>query len=78
MKEFGEFLHRKGEFIYDFEEIRTEIIAQTNRTAGAGKNISMEPISLTIYSPYVVDLTMVDLPGMTKVPVQGQPQDIED
>jgi replication fork clamp-binding protein CrfC len=33
---------------------------------------------LTIYSPYVVDLTMVDLPGMTKVPVKGQPADIEE
>ena len=38
----------------------------------------MEPISLTIYSPHVVDLTMVDLPGITKVPVKGQPQDIEE
>lgn len=35
------------------------------------KGISLEPISLTIYSPHVVDLTMVDLPGMTKVPVKG-------
>lgn len=32
---------------------------------------------MTIYSPKVVDLTLVDLPGMTKVPVHGQPQDIE-
>jgi replication fork clamp-binding protein CrfC len=38
----------------------------------------MEPISLTIYSDKLVDLTMVDLPGMTKVPVKGQPQDIEE
>ena len=51
---------------------------QTNNIAGLNKNISQEPISLTIYSPYVVDLTMVDLPGMTKVPVKGQPQDIEE
>jgi replication fork clamp-binding protein CrfC len=36
----------------------------------------MEPISLTIYSPKLVDLTMVDLPGMTKVPIKGQPADI--
>jgi replication fork clamp-binding protein CrfC len=46
--------------------------------AGLNKNISHEPISLTIYSPHVVDLTLVDLPGMTKVPVKGQPQDIEE
>ena len=38
----------------------------------------METISLTVYSPHVVDLTMVDLPGMTKVPIKGQPEDIED
>jgi dynamin 1-like protein len=48
------------------------------RIAGFEKNISDEPISLTIYSPNVVDLTMVDLPGITKVPIKGQPHDIED
>lgn len=48
------------------------------RIAGYDKNISDEPISLTIYSPHVVDLTMVDLPGITKVPIKGQPHDIED
>lgn len=42
------------------------------------KNISSEPISLTIFSPNFVDLTLVDLPGMTKVPVKGQPSDIEE
>jgi len=38
----------------------------------------MDTISLTVYSPNVVDLTLVDLPGMTKVPVKGQPEDIEE
>lgn len=33
---------------------------------------------MTIYSPHLVDLTMVDLPGITKVPVKGQPADIEE
>ncbi len=32
---------------------------------------------MIIYSKKVVDLTLVDLPGITKVPVQGQPADIE-
>lgn len=71
-------MHRKGERYYDFAKIRQEIEAQTNRIAGSDKNISEEPISLTIYSPYVVDLTLVDLPGITKVPIKGQPHDIED
>ena len=64
-------MHRKGEFFYDFSKIRKEIEDQTIRIAGGDKNISDEPISLTIYSPHVVDLTMVDLPGITKVPIKG-------
>ena len=31
------------------------------------KGISSEPIILRIYSPKVVNLTLVDLPGITKV-----------
>jgi dynamin 1-like protein len=69
--EWGEFLHKKGERFYDFSQIRKEIEEQTMRTAGYDKNISEEPISLTIFSPFVVDLTMVDLPGITKVPIRG-------
>ena len=33
---------------------------------------------MTVWSPGVVDLTMVDLPGITKVPVKGQPPHIEE
>jgi dynamin 1-like protein len=77
-EEYGEFLHRKGEKFYDFAKIRKEIEDQTNRLAGNDKNITDEPISLTIFSPYVVDLTLVDLPGITKVPIKGQPHDIEE
>ncbi|KAI4899701.1 hypothetical protein NFI96_001078 [Prochilodus magdalenae] len=41
------------------------------------KGISDEPIHLKIFSPHVVNLTLVDLPGITKVPVGDQPKDIE-
>lgn len=41
------------------------------------KGISHDPIHLKIFSPNVVTLTLVDLPGITKVPVGGQPDDIE-
>ena len=33
------------------------------------KGISSEPIRLKIYSPKVLNLTLVDLPGVTKVSV---------
>ncbi|CAH6792059.1 Dnm1l [Phodopus roborovskii] len=39
--------------------------------------VSPEPIHLKVFSPNVVNLTLVDLPGMTKVPVGDQPKDIE-
>uniref|UniRef100_A0A8C2WKR2 Dynamin-1-like protein n=1 Tax=Cyclopterus lumpus TaxID=8103 RepID=A0A8C2WKR2_CYCLU len=39
--------------------------------------ISEEPIHLKIFSPHVVNLTLVDLPGITKLPVGDQPKDIE-
>ncbi|XP_021922512.1 dynamin-1-like protein isoform X2 [Zootermopsis nevadensis] len=45
--------------------------------AGHNKGICPEPISLKIYSTRVVNLTLVDLPGITKVPVGDQPEDIE-
>uniref|UniRef100_A0A8C9ZJM3 Dynamin-1-like protein n=1 Tax=Sander lucioperca TaxID=283035 RepID=A0A8C9ZJM3_SANLU len=59
----------------DFEEIRQEIEAETQRISGNQK--FNEPIHLRIFSPHVVNLTLVDLPGITKVPVGDQPKDIE-
>uniref|UniRef100_A0A3P9AA74 Dynamin GTPase n=1 Tax=Esox lucius TaxID=8010 RepID=A0A3P9AA74_ESOLU len=41
------------------------------------QGISPEPIYLKIFSPHVLNLTLVDLPGITKVPVGDQPEDIE-
>jgi len=75
--EYGEFFHKKGQKFYDFDQIRVEIERRTDEICGAAKNISDKPISLTIFSPNVLDLTLVDLPGLTKVPVQGQPSNIE-
>jgi hypothetical protein len=57
--------------------IRKEIEAQTDKIAGTNKGVSDQPIFLTIHSQNVVDLTLVDLPGITKVPVKGQAIDIE-
>ncbi|XP_050528544.1 dynamin-1-like protein [Daktulosphaira vitifoliae] len=77
MEEWGEFLHCKNKVFKDFSEIREEIQAETNRVAGINKGICPEPISLKIYSVHVLNLSLVDLPGITKVPVGDQPEDIE-
>ena len=64
--EWGQFLHIDKRYS-DFNDIRKEIEAETFRVAGQNKGISKLPIHLRIYSPNVLDLTLVDLPGLTKV-----------
>ncbi|KAJ8249913.1 hypothetical protein COCON_G00231290 [Conger conger] len=76
-EEWGKFLHTKNKIYTDFDEIRQEIENETERISGSNKGISDEPIHLKVFSPHVVNLTLLDLPGITKVPVGDQPKDIE-
>ncbi|XP_031723556.1 dynamin-2 isoform X3 [Anarrhichthys ocellatus] len=75
--EYAEFLHCKGKKFVDFDEVRLEIEVETERITGSNKGISTIPINLRVYSPNVLNLTLIDLPGMTKVAVGDQPVDIE-
>lgn len=75
--EYGEFLHCRGKTFSDFDAIRKEIEDETDRITGANKGISPIPINLRVHSPHVLNLTLIDLPGMTRVPVGDQPADIE-
>ncbi|KAL2810977.1 vacuolar ATP synthase catalytic subunit A [Aspergillus granulosus] len=77
LDEYGEFLHIPGQKFYDFNKIREEIVRETESKVGRNAGISAAPINLRIYSPNVLTLTLVDLPGLTKVPVGDQPKDIE-
>ncbi|RAL39963.1 hypothetical protein DM860_008103 [Cuscuta australis] len=56
--------------------IEDAIISATDEVAGCGKGISHTPLTLLVKKCGVPDLTMVDLPGITRVPVKGQPHDI--
>lgn len=47
-----------------------------NEMAGIGVGISEDLISLEIASPEVPDLTLIDLPGIARVAVKGQPENI--
>mmetsp|Transcript_16093 Transcript_16093/g.30405 ORF Transcript_16093/g.30405 Transcript_16093/m.30405 type:complete len:810 (+) Transcript_16093:287-2716(+) len=77
-EEWGEFLHLPNKRFYDFRAIRKEIVRDTNRLTGTNRGISATPIYLKIYSPHVLALTLVDLPGIAKVAVGDQPEDIEE
>ena len=53
-REWGEFLHAPGKVFTDFDRIRSEIAAETERVAGPGKAVSDKPIRLKICSPSVL------------------------
>ena len=61
----------------NFEEVRRQIERLTDEIAGKNKEIVDDPIVLTIFSNTCPDLTLIDLPGITRIPVAGQPKDIE-
>ncbi|KAI3369499.1 hypothetical protein L3Q82_007715 [Scortum barcoo] len=82
---------REGEEWYgkisyqDFEEeledpadVEKKIREAQDEMAGVGVGISDELISLEIASPDVPDLTLIDLPGIARVAVKGQPENIGD
>ncbi|KAI8834979.1 Dynamin central region-domain-containing protein [Chytriomyces cf. hyalinus JEL632] len=77
VEEWGEFLHIPGKKFTDFNEIRDEINRETETKVGKNAGVSPQPINLRIYSPNVLTLTLIDLPGLTKVAVGDQPKDIE-
>ncbi|KAF3007182.1 Dynamin- GTPase protein [Neopestalotiopsis sp. 37M] len=75
--EWAEFHHIPSRRFTDFGDVKREIENETNRVAGSNKGIVRQPINLKIFSPHVLNLTLVDLPGLTKVPIGDQPADIE-
>jgi replication fork clamp-binding protein CrfC len=75
-EEWGEFLHTSNKK-YNFKEILKEIENETDRITGTNKGISNDPINLKIFSSHVLNLTLVDLPGITRVAIGSQPLDIE-
>lgn len=60
-------MHQPGVKYTDFNLIRDEIVRDTEAKTGKNAGISPLPINLRVYSPNVLTLTLVDLPGLTKV-----------
>ncbi|CAG9332684.1 unnamed protein product [Blepharisma stoltei] len=63
----------------EFEKVREQIERLTDDRAGKNKGIVDDPIILTIHSSTCPDLTLIDLPGITRIPIKNsdQPADIE-
>ncbi|MEJ1282913.1 hypothetical protein NN561_013876 [Cricetulus griseus] len=84
LKQLGQGEEWRGKVTYkdtevevsDPTEVEGEINKAQNFIAGKGLGISDELISLEVSSPNVPDLTLIDLPGITRVAVGNQPADI--
>lgn len=78
-KPYGYFEEIKNKKFENFDEIRKTIIELTEKEAGTKQNIIDKPIILNIKSWTCPDLTVVDLPGITRIRLQGsdQGEDIE-
>lgn len=76
----AEFQERKGEKYTEFSVVKRLINEITEKVAGNKKGIVNKPIKLTITSCDCPDLTLIDLPGITKIPLEGsdQPKNIEE
>ncbi|CCW67303.1 unnamed protein product [Phytomonas sp. Hart1] len=75
-EEWGEFLHIPNKKFFVFSDIRNEIARRTTEVAGPSA-ITDKPINLKVYSAHVLNLTMVDLPGLVMNAVGDQPKDID-
>ena len=62
----------------DFNKVKKTIEELTDKVCGQDKNIVDQPIILHIYSHTCPDLTLVDLPGITRIPIAGQVKNIEE
>ncbi|KAF0993031.1 hypothetical protein HZS_684 [Henneguya salminicola] len=70
--------HHSDKIFINFKDVHDEIIDETNRAVPDEKDVSSDPIILKIFSPDLVNLTLVDLPGLTRIPIGKQPIDIEE
>ncbi|KCZ79616.1 hypothetical protein H312_02989 [Anncaliia algerae PRA339] len=75
-EEYCEFNHLPTKIFTNFEEVKKEILEETSRILKSKNDVCDIPITLKLYSSKVLTLTLVDLPGLIKVPAQDQPKNI--
>lgn len=61
-----------GKKFTNFLEVKAAIEELTDRVCGKNKEIVDKPIILNVHSPSCPNLTLIDLPGLTRIAVGGQ------
>ncbi|CAF1590364.1 unnamed protein product [Rotaria magnacalcarata] len=65
--------------IDDLSKIADEVTRLTSEITGEGANVSQNPIYLTVFKRDILyDLTLIDLPGITRNPLPGQAENIHE
>lgn len=79
LQHWAVFENEKHKKYTDFMDVKNRINELTDEIAGKNKGIIDEPIVLNIYSTNCPDLSLIDLPGITRVPLKNSDQtdDIE-
>ncbi|CAL8143294.1 unnamed protein product [Orchesella dallaii] len=75
-EKYVEFLHLPDQRFTDMNDVRQEIQKCNQVIKDSKKVISEEAITLKLTSPEVVDLTLIDLPGIVAEPNDDQPMDL--
>ncbi|KAM0685940.1 Dynamin-2, partial [Conglomerata obtusa] len=59
------------------KQAKTFILKEMKKICGDGNNISSNEINVILYAKDCIEITLIDLPGLTKIPLKGQPTDLE-
>lgn len=73
---YGTFAELPNEKFKDFSKVKESIELLTDKVCGKNKNIVDKPIILDVYSAHCPNLTIIDLPGLTRIAIEGQDKDI--
>ncbi|GJJ08304.1 hypothetical protein Clacol_002515 [Clathrus columnatus] len=76
-EEYGEFPSLGLGKIHDFAQIQ-RTLTDLNLAVPASEAVSNDPIELKIHSPYVPDLTLIDLPGYVQIASMDQPETLKE
>ena len=71
------FDHKPDEKFYDFDKVREEINDRSSELTKDDQIITTEELKLTFYSKDVVDLTLIDLPGLIQNVDHDRPQELQ-
>ncbi|KAJ4468234.1 P-loop containing nucleoside triphosphate hydrolase protein [Lentinula aciculospora] len=75
--EYGEFPGLGLGKIHSFSDIQ-RTLTDMNLAVPASEAVSNDPIDLRIYSPFVPDLTLIDLPGYVQITSLDQPESLKE